>query len=72
MDANSETNKFIRSQAFSQGGRDFRDWAAECTDFPAEVAGMALGHAVSDKKAAYNRNDLFGKRRRVIAILRAS
>src|SRR6266550_2573029 len=27
----------------------FRDWAAERTNFPAEVAEMALAHAVSDK-----------------------
>jgi integrase len=42
----------------------FRDWAAERTNFPAEVAEMALAHAVSDKTvAAYNRSDLFDKRR---------
>lgn len=27
----------------------FRDWAAECTTFPAEVAEMALAHSVSEK-----------------------
>src|SRR5262249_57299432 len=27
----------------------FRDWAAERTNFPAEVAEMALAHSVSDK-----------------------
>ena len=27
----------------------FRDWAAECTGFPFEVAEMALAHAVGDK-----------------------
>jgi integrase len=42
----------------------FRDWAAERTNFPAEVAEMALAHAVSDKvEAAYRRGDLFQKRR---------
>ena len=42
----------------------FRDWAAERTNFPAEVAEMALAHAVSDKvEAAYRRGDLFEKRR---------
>ena len=36
----------------------FRDWAAERTNFPAEVAEMALAHAVSDKvEAAYRRGD---------------
>jgi integrase len=41
----------------------FRDWAAERTNFPAEVAEMALAHAVGDKvEAAYRRGDLFQKR----------
>jgi integrase len=44
----------------------FRDWAAERTAFPAEVADMALAHVVSDKvKAAYRRGDLFQKRRQL-------
>jgi integrase len=44
----------------------FRDWAAECTNFPAEVAEMALAHAVGDKvEAAYRRGDLFEKRRQL-------
>jgi integrase len=44
----------------------FRDWAAERTTFPAEVAEMALAHAVSDKvEAAYRRGDLFAKRRQL-------
>jgi integrase len=45
----------------------FRDWAAECTHFPAEVAEMALAHAVGDKvEAAYRRGDLFMKRRQLM------
>jgi integrase len=45
----------------------FRDWAAENTDFPREVAEMALAHAVSDKvEAAYRRGDLFHKRRQLM------
>jgi integrase len=44
----------------------FRDWAAERTGFPAEVAEMALAHAVADKvEAAYRRGDLFQKRRQL-------
>ena len=44
----------------------FRDWCAERTAFPAEVAEMALAHAVGDKvEAAYRRGDLFDKRRAV-------
>jgi integrase len=46
----------------------FRDWAAETTGYPREVAEMALAHAVSDKvEAAYRRGDLFAKRRRLMA-----
>lgn len=45
----------------------FRDWAAERTNYPREVAEMALGHAVGDKvEAAYRRGDLFEKRRRLM------
>jgi len=45
----------------------FRDWAAERTNFPFEVAEMALAHTVSDKTvAAYNRSDLFERRRRLM------
>jgi integrase len=45
----------------------FRDWAAERTNFPSEVAEMALAHVVSSKvEAAYRRGDLFEKRRGLI------
>ena len=45
----------------------FRDWAAERTGFPHEVAEMALAHTVSDKvEAAYRRGDLFQKRRQLM------
>jgi integrase len=45
----------------------FRDWAAEQTSFPNEVAEMALAHAVGDKvEAAYRRGDLFEKRRKIM------
>ncbi len=46
----------------------FRDWAAERTNYPREVAEMALAHAIGDKvEAAYRRGDLFDKRRRMMA-----
>lgn len=45
----------------------FRDWAAERTSYPGELAEMALAHAVSNKvEAAYRRGDLFEKRRRLM------
>ena len=41
----------------------FRDWAAERTTYPNEVAEMALAHTIGDKvEAAYRRGDLLEKR----------
>lgn len=56
-----------RADVTAHGFRStFRDWAAERTGFPAEVAEMALAHAVGDKvEAAYRRGDLFQKRRQL-------
>ncbi len=46
----------------------FRDWASERTNYPHEVAEMALAHAIGDKvEAAYRRGDLFEKRRLMMA-----
>jgi integrase len=45
----------------------FRDWAAETTTFPREVAEMALAHAIPDKtEAAYRRGALLAKRRELM------
>jgi integrase len=57
-----------RSDVTPHGFRStFRDWAAERTSFPAEVADMALAHVVADKvEAAYRRGDLFEKRRQIM------
>jgi hypothetical protein len=57
-----------RGNLTSHGFRStFRDWVAERTNFPAEVAEMALTHAVTDKvEAAYRRGDLFQKRRQIM------
>lgn len=41
----------------------FRDWAAECTNYPRELAEAALAHVLSDKtEAAYQRGDLLQRR----------
>lgn len=41
----------------------FRDWAAERTNYPHEVAEMALAHTIQSKtERAYRRDDLFPKR----------
>jgi len=42
----------------------FRDWCADATDTPREIAEAALAHAVRDQtERAYARSDLFKKRR---------
>ena len=53
------------SRATVHGFRStFRDWAAETTAYPRELAEAALAHALSDKvEAAYQRGDLLEKRR---------
>jgi integrase len=45
----------------------FRDWAAECTNFPRELAEKALAHTIGDEtERAYQRGDLLERRRRVM------
>ncbi|MEQ8251987.1 MAG: site-specific integrase [Oceanibaculum nanhaiense] len=45
----------------------FRDWAAECTNYPGEIAEMALAHTIGNKvEAAYRRGDLFDRRRQMM------
>lgn len=46
----------------------FRDWVAEETSFPGEIAEAALAHTVPDKViAAYRRTDFFVKRRQLMS-----
>lgn len=45
----------------------FRDWAAEATHYPQEMAEMALAHIVGNKvEAAYRRGDMLEKRREMM------
>ena len=45
----------------------FRDWAADQTQFPREIAEQALAHAIGNKvEVAYLRSDLFEKRRHLM------
>lgn len=45
----------------------FRDWAGERTNFPRDMAEMALAHSVGDKvEAAYRRGDMLEKRRQMM------
>lgn len=46
----------------------FRDWAAERTDYPRDMAEIALAHAVgSEVERAYRRGDMIEKRRAMMA-----
>lgn len=46
----------------------FRDWTAERTNYPREVAEMALAHTIGNAvEAAYRRGDLFTKRAEMMA-----
>ncbi|WP_423928249.1 tyrosine-type recombinase/integrase [Candidatus Palauibacter sp.] len=60
--------KVARIEAVPHGFRSsFRDWAAEETDHPREVAEAALAHKVRNQvEAAYRRTDLFERRRRLM------
>jgi integrase len=57
-----------RGELTAHGFRSaFRDWTAETTGYPTEIAEMALAHAVGSKvEAAYRRGDLFEKRKRMM------
>ena len=45
----------------------FSDWAAERTNYPHEMAEMALTHTVTNKvEAAYRRGDMVEKRRQMM------
>ena len=45
----------------------FRDWCAEMTNYPREVAEQALAHALPDRvEAAYRRSDLMERRRHLM------
>jgi integrase len=45
----------------------FRDWVAERTNFPGEMAEVALAHRISNAvEAAYRRGDMIEKRRRMM------
>jgi integrase len=45
----------------------FRDWAAECSNFPNHVVEQALAHTISDKvERAYRRGELLAKRRQLM------
>lgn len=58
----------LRDDATVHGMRSsFRDWAFERTNFPREVAEVALAHVVGDAtERAYRRGDVLDKRRKLM------
>ena len=63
-----ELMRGMRPDFVAHGFRStFRDWAAECTNYPREVCEMALAHSNKDKtEEAYRRGDLFDKRHKLM------
>lgn len=63
-----KTLRSIRAGFDAHGFRStFRDWCADSTAFPREIAEAALAHVLKDKtEAAYLRTDRFNKRRRLM------
>lgn len=46
----------------------FRDWVGECTNYPGDMAEVALAHKISNAvEASYRRGDMIEKRRRMMA-----
>ncbi|HHQ68993.1 MAG TPA: site-specific integrase, partial [Halothiobacillaceae bacterium] len=70
--------QMMRNMGFGLGGErgnfvphgfrsSFRDWSGEVSNFPRDVAEMALAHVIENKvEAAYRRGDLFAKRRKMM------
>ena len=61
--------KELRPGLTAHGFRStFRDWAADQTAYPRDVAEAALAHSIKDKtEAAYRRTDLMEKRAKMMA-----
>jgi integrase len=65
----SAVTKRMKVAAVPHGFRSsFRDWCAESTNFPREVAEQALAHTLESKvEAAYRRGELLTKRAKLMA-----
>jgi integrase len=68
MSLTAVLRRMERADLTAHGFRStFRDWCAEQTAYPNEVAEMALAYMVGNAvEAAYRRSDLFEKRRRLM------
>jgi integrase len=62
-------DRVTKSPAVPHGLRStFRDWVAERTRYPGEMAEVALAHRISNAtEAAYRRGDMIEKRRGMMA-----
>ncbi|MEZ5913455.1 MAG: integrase arm-type DNA-binding domain-containing protein [Paracoccaceae bacterium] len=68
-DAGGYRDRATKRPAVPHGLRStFRDWTAERTHFPGDMAEIALAHRVANAvEAAYRRGDMIEKRRRMMA-----
>jgi integrase len=68
MSLSAVLRRMGRSDLTVHGFRStFRDWASERTNYPSDVAEMALAHTIVNRvEAAYRRGDLFEKRTRMM------
>ena len=68
MSLSAVTRRMSRGEITVHGFRStFRQWAGESTNVAREVAEAALAHTLRDKvEAAYQRGDLFEKRRKLM------
>lgn len=58
----------MRTNGVPHGMRSsFRDWCADCTSYPREVAEASLAHVVGGTEGAYRRTDFLEKRRLLMA-----
>ena len=69
--SDSTVSKLLRENGIEttpHGARSaFRDWAAECSDVPREIAEFALAHVEgSAAELAYRRTDYFARRRKLM------
>ncbi len=66
FERNDVPDALVKYKAITPHGfrSTFRDWAAEVSHYPREIAEMALAHAIENKvEAAYRRGDVLEKRR---------
>jgi integrase len=61
-------DRLHRSETIHGFRSSFRDWAGESTAFPPDVCEAALAHIKGKTERAYQRGDLFNKRRKLMEL----